>query len=89
MKPSSVRCARDFEGLVAVLDPEVVVHIDEAAARPGAPREIRGARNWAKGAMGFAQFADAIEPMLVDGAVGLVWAPQGNCHGCCGSPSAA
>ena len=69
--------ARDFEGLVAVLDPEVLVHIDEAARRPGAPGEIRGARNWAKGAMRFAQFADAIEPMLVDGAVGLVWAPHG------------
>jgi RNA polymerase sigma-70 factor (ECF subfamily) len=27
--------------------------------------------------MAFAQFADTIEPMLVDGAVGLVWAPQG------------
>jgi RNA polymerase sigma-70 factor (ECF subfamily) len=69
--------ARDFEGLVAVLDPEVVVHIDEAARRPGVPGEVRGARTWAKGAMGFAQFADAIEPMLVDGAVGLVWAPHG------------
>jgi len=69
--------ARDFQGLVAVLDPEVVVHIDEAAARPGAPTEIRGAHNWAKGAMAFARFAEAIEPMLVDGAVGLVWAPHG------------
>ena len=69
--------ARDFEGLVAVLDPEVTVRIDEAAARPGAAREIHGARNWAKGAIAFAQFAEAMEPMLVDGAVGLVWAPQG------------
>ena len=41
----------DFEGLVAVLDPDIVVRVDEAAARPGAPREIRGARNWAKGAI--------------------------------------
>ena len=31
----------DFEGLITVLDPDVVVHIDEAAGRPGAPREIR------------------------------------------------
>jgi RNA polymerase sigma factor (sigma-70 family) len=51
---------RDFEGLVAVLDPAVVVHIDEAARRPGVPAEIRGARTWAKGAMAFAQFAEAI-----------------------------
>ena len=69
--------ARDFEGLVAVLDPEVVVRIDEAARRPGVPGEIRGAHNWAKGAMAFARFGEDIEPMLVDGVVGLVWAPQG------------
>jgi hypothetical protein len=45
----------DFEGLVAVLDPDIVVRVDEAAARPGAPREIRGARNWAKGAIAFSR----------------------------------
>jgi RNA polymerase sigma factor (sigma-70 family) len=67
----------DFEGLVAVLDPEVVVRIDEAAARPGGPREIRGAKAWAKGAVAFAQLASSLQPMLVDGTVGLVWAPGG------------
>lgn len=67
----------DFEGLMAVLDPEVVVRIDEAAARPGAPREIRGAKAWAKGAVAFSQLARSLQPMLVDGTVGLVWAPGG------------
>jgi len=67
----------DFEGLISVLDPDVVVRVDEAGARPGAPREIRGARNWAKGAIAFSQFAQSIQPMLVDGAVGLLWAPRG------------
>ena len=67
----------DFDGLVAVLDPDVVVRIDEAAARPGAPREIRGAVNWAKGALAFSQLARFVQPMLVDGTVGLVWAPRG------------
>jgi len=67
----------DVEGLIAVLDPEVVVRVDEAAARPGAPREIRGAKTWAKGAVAFAQLAQSLQPMLVDGAVGLVWAPGG------------
>ena len=70
---------RDFEGLVAVLDPEIVVRIDEAAARPGAPREIHGAENWAKGAIAFSrQLAGAVQPMLVNGEVGLVWAPGGH-----------
>lgn len=67
----------DFEGLVAVLDPNVVVHIDEAAGRPGAPREVRGAENWARGAITFRQMAQFVEPMLVDGSVGLVFAPGG------------
>lgn len=68
----------DFEGLVAVLDPDVAVRIDEVAARPGAPREIRGARNWAKGAIAFSrQLAGDVQPMLVNGEVGLVLAAHG------------
>ncbi len=67
----------DFEGLVAVLDPDVVVHIDEAAGRPGAPKEIRGAENWARGAIAFREMARFVEPMLVDGRAGLVLAPGG------------
>lgn len=71
--------AGDLGGLIAVLDPDVVVRIDEAAARPGAPREIRGARNWAKAAIAFSQqLAGEIRPMLVNGEVGLVWAPRGH-----------
>lgn len=71
--------AGDMEGLVAVLDPDVVVHIDGAAARPGALKEIHGARNWAKGAIAFSQqLAGDIQPMLVNGEVGLVWAPGGH-----------
>ena len=67
----------DVEGLVAVLDPDVVVHIDETAGRPGAPREIRGARNWARGAVAFSQTVRLAQPALVDGAVGIVVAPHG------------
>src|SRR5262245_3530416 len=33
----------DIEGLITVLDPDVVVRMDEATARSGVPREIRGA----------------------------------------------
>jgi RNA polymerase sigma factor (sigma-70 family) len=43
----------DIEALVAVLDPDVVVRMDPAASRGGAPREIRGAQNWARGAVAF------------------------------------
>ena len=67
----------DFEGLLAVLDPDVVVRVDEALAGPGAPREIRGARNWATGALAFSKVARFVQLTLVNGAVGLVWAPRG------------
>lgn len=67
----------DFEGLLTVLDPDVVVRIDETAGRPGAPREIRGARNWAAGAIAFSQALRFAQPALINGSVGIVFAPRG------------
>jgi RNA polymerase sigma factor (sigma-70 family) len=71
--------AGDFKGLLAVLDPDVVVRIDKEAARPGAAREIHGAENWARGAVAFAQATrmEFVQTALVDGAVGLVMAQAG------------
>jgi RNA polymerase sigma factor (sigma-70 family) len=65
----------DFEGLLAVLDPDLVVRTDMAPA--GAPAEVRGAAVWAKGAVAYGHMARAVQPALVDGAVGLVMAPRG------------
>src|SRR5215510_14174198 len=68
--------AGDFEGLLAVLDPDVVVRLD--AGLPGAPREFRGAANWARGATAtFSRFAPLVQPALVNGSVGLVVAAGG------------
>lgn len=69
--------AGDFEGLLAVLDPDVVVHLDEGAGAPGAPREIRGARNWAQGAVAYSRLARFVQVALVNGGAGLVFAPGG------------
>jgi RNA polymerase sigma factor (sigma-70 family) len=69
--------ARDFEGLMRVLDPQVVVRVDEAASRPGAPREIRGAETWARGAITYAHLAASLELAIIDGSVGLMFAPGG------------
>ena len=67
--------AGDFEGLLAVLDPDVVVRMDAA---PGAPREFRGAENWARGATAaFSPFARFVQPALLNGTAGLVFAPGG------------
>jgi len=68
---------RDFDALVAVLDPDVVVRADAASARPGVPAEVRGARDWAGQAIALAQGAVAARPALIDGAVGVVVAPHG------------
>jgi RNA polymerase sigma factor (sigma-70 family) len=64
----------DFDALLAVLDPDVVLRADRAAVRMGASREVRGA---AAVADTFAGRARAAQPALVDGAVGLVWASGG------------
>jgi RNA polymerase sigma-70 factor (ECF subfamily) len=64
----------DFEGLLAVLDPDLVVRADMAV---GAPTEIRGAAAWAKGAVAYGHLAQLTQPALVDGAMGVVVAPRG------------
>jgi RNA polymerase sigma factor (sigma-70 family) len=64
----------DFDALLAVLDPGVVVRADPAAVRMGASRELRGA---AAVAESFAGRARAARPALVDGAPAAVWAPGG------------
>ena len=64
----------DFDALLALLDPDVVLRADQAAVPPGASREVRGAAAVAKT---FAGRARAAQPALVNGAAGLVWAPGG------------
>ncbi len=67
----------DFQALLEVLDPDLVVRADSAASTTGAAREVRGAETWAKGAIAFAQAARFAQPALVDGEVGLILAPNG------------
>lgn len=63
--------AGDMEALVAVLDPDVVGRIDGGASH------VRGAREWARGAVAFQRAAEHMRPVLVDGRVGLAFAPGG------------
>ncbi len=64
----------DFDALLAVLDPDVVLRADRAAVQMGASKEVRGA---AAVAETFSGRARAAQPALVDGNVGLVWARGG------------
>ena len=65
--------AGDLEGLLAVLDPDLVVRADMS----GVLTESRGAAAWAKGAVLYGHLAKLTQPALVDGAIGVVVAPQG------------
>ncbi len=64
----------DFEALLALLDPDVVLRSDSAAAMTGSPSEVRGARDVANTFSGRAKEA---RRALVNGVAGAVWAPGG------------
>jgi RNA polymerase sigma-70 factor (ECF subfamily) len=66
----------DFQRLVAVLDPEVVLRVD-AGAIPGASTEIRGAEQVARRAQTFSRTGLLRRPALVNGAPGLVCTLEG------------
>jgi len=67
----------DVEGLIAILDPQVVVHFTGDENVPDVRGAEHAANHWAKGATAFAQYADYFSQSLVDGTVGLVMAPKG------------
>ena len=68
----------DFDALVAVLDPDVVLRADGGAVRPGATRDgPRRARPSPRGRCTFARLAPYVRPALVNGAAGVVVAPRG------------
>ncbi len=64
----------DFEGLLAVLDPDIVLRADSGAALPGGMRVLRGAEEVAGQLATFQRMATTAttQPALVNGAAGLV-----------------
>jgi RNA polymerase sigma factor (sigma-70 family) len=68
-----------FDALLAVLDPDVVLRVDSGAVPLGASHRevVRGARAVAEQALTFSRFARFARPALVNGAAGLVTAPEG------------
>ncbi|MEU6656365.1 RNA polymerase sigma factor SigJ [Streptomyces sp. NPDC046900] len=71
--------AGDFDALVAVLDPEVVLRADSGPLVRGAAasKVVRGAATVAKGALMFRRYSRYARLALVNGAVGVVTAPEG------------
>jgi RNA polymerase sigma factor (sigma-70 family) len=62
----------DFEALLEVLDPEVVLRADPGAVSLGASRVVRGAADVARQALAFSRLGVEGRRALVNGAVGTV-----------------
>src|SRR5437763_10045691 len=62
----------DFAGLLAVLDPDVVLRADTGGVPAGAPIEVRGAAAVASRAASYARLDLVQEPALINGAAGIV-----------------
>jgi RNA polymerase sigma-70 factor (ECF subfamily) len=70
--------AGDFERLLGVLDPEIVLRSDGGTARPALTTLLRGSHAVAEGAMTFRRFAETATRVLVNGVPGgVAWAPDG------------
>jgi RNA polymerase sigma-70 factor (ECF subfamily) len=65
----------NFEALLDALDPQAVMRGDEAAIKLGGPRQLSGSHAVAKAFHGRAQAARVI---LIDGAPGVLVAPNGH-----------
>jgi RNA polymerase sigma factor (sigma-70 family) len=81
----------DLQGLLAVLDPDAVLHIDAAsrvdgvvrvdapAAEAGQARELRGASTWAAQMIALSRGLPKrfVQSAVIDGSVGVILAPRG------------
>jgi RNA polymerase sigma factor (sigma-70 family) len=65
----------DFDALLTVLDPDVVLRADYGAA--GVSRQVRGAAKVVAQARSFSRFAPSAQLVLVNGVAGMMVAPEG------------
>ena len=67
----------DFEALLEVLDPDVVLRADAGAVSVGSTQIVRGAANLARQASAFSQLGLVTRPALINGALGTVTLKDG------------
>jgi RNA polymerase sigma-70 factor (ECF subfamily) len=67
----------DFDALVAILDPDVVVRADFGAVPAGASREVRGAEAVARQALSYTRPGLLVQPALINGVAGAVTTQRG------------
>jgi RNA polymerase sigma-70 factor (ECF subfamily) len=73
----------DFDALLAVLDPEVVLRADGGAARAGLSREVRGAETIASQALIWSRLDLTMRRALINGAAGMVIMRRGEPFSVC------
>ncbi|MEU8546607.1 RNA polymerase sigma factor SigJ [Streptomyces roseoverticillatus] len=66
----------DFEALVSVLDPDVVLRSDGGTARTGLSVIVQGARTVAAQATSWGKLSPFARPALINGVAGVVVVPQ-------------
>lgn len=69
--------AGNMDGVVALLDPNIILRADASAAPGRTPVEVRGSTAVAKGALAFAARTRVATPMLLSGVPGILVAPGG------------
>ncbi|MGZ4165453.1 MAG: RNA polymerase sigma factor SigJ [Solirubrobacteraceae bacterium] len=62
----------DFDALVALLDPDIVLRADSGPGLPGATVEVRGAAEVASRALVYSRLQLLNRPVLINGALGMV-----------------
>lgn len=67
----------NFDALVAVLDPDVVLRSDGGATRPSVSVVLHGAATVANQALAYSRLSPFVHPVLVNGAAGVLVAPHG------------
>jgi RNA polymerase sigma factor (sigma-70 family) len=67
----------DLTALIAVLDPDVVLHGDAQSSPTGRPITVRGALTVARGARLATERTQASRVVLINGTPGIAWAPHG------------
>jgi RNA polymerase sigma-70 factor, ECF subfamily len=67
----------DLTALIAVLDPDVVLHGDAQSSPTGRPITVRGALTVARGARLATDRTQASRVVLINGTPGIAWAPHG------------
>jgi len=71
----------DFDALVALLHPDVILRVDSGPSRPAASTIVRGAAAVARQARLGANPAAVLHPALINGAAGVVITLDGRPHG--------